>query len=142
MTFVKKLVINVISLLLHHSRTFRHAVHTASILHESARVEIGPYLLFYLCLSVLDDETIVSQCVLFIIAGYGTTASALSYAAFLLAKHPDAQQRLRREINALIEEHGDITYQGVMEAKFLDACIMGKSLMSMILYYFKTVKWY
>ncbi|XP_047493445.1 cytochrome P450 3A4-like [Penaeus chinensis] len=74
--------------------------------------------------NVLDDETIVSQCVLFILAGYGTTASALSYAAFLLAKHPDAQQRLRRELNALIEEHGDVTYQGIMEAKFLDACIM------------------
>ncbi|XP_053641271.2 cytochrome P450 9e2 [Cherax quadricarinatus] len=24
----------------------------------------------------------------------------------------------------MVEEHGDITYQGVMEAKFLDACLM------------------
>lgn len=76
---------------------------------------------------MLDDETIVSQCVLFILAGYGTTASALSYAVFLLAKHPGTQQRLRQEIVELIEKHGDVTYQGIMEAKFLDACIMGKS---------------
>ncbi|XP_042886029.1 cytochrome P450 3A7-like [Penaeus japonicus] len=72
----------------------------------------------------LDDPTIVSQCVVFLIAGYGTTASALSYTAFLLAKYPEAQERLRRELHEVVEEHGDVTYQGIMEAKFLDACIM------------------
>lgn len=76
----------------------------------------------------LDDPTIVSQCVVFLIAGYGTTASALSYTAFLLAKYPEAQERLRRELHEVVEEHGDVTYQGIMEAKFLDACIMGECL--------------
>ncbi|XP_042864014.1 cytochrome P450 9e2-like [Penaeus japonicus] len=72
----------------------------------------------------LDDLTIISQSVLFLVAGYDTTASTLAFASFLLAKHPEIQQRLRQEMNELIDQHGDITYQGIMEAKYLDACIM------------------
>ncbi|XP_042886027.1 cytochrome P450 9e2-like [Penaeus japonicus] len=72
----------------------------------------------------LDELTIISQSVLFLVAGYDTTASTLAFASFLLAKHPEIQQRLRQEMNELIDQHGDITYQGIMEAKYLDACIM------------------
>lgn len=74
---------------------------------------------------MLDDITIAAQCMLFLIAGYETTATTLGFSAFLLAKNPNAQDKLRREIQDLVHEEGDITYQGVMEAKFLDACLMG-----------------
>ncbi|XP_042877020.1 cytochrome P450 6k1-like isoform X2 [Penaeus japonicus] len=73
---------------------------------------------------LLDDITIAAQCMLFLIAGYETTATTLGFSAFLLAKNPNAQDKLRREIQDLVHEEGDITYQGVMEAKFLDACLM------------------
>lgn len=79
-----------------------------------------------LLISVLSDRIIVSQCVLFLIAGYDTTASLLAFSSYLLAKYPEEQRRLREEIQAMIQEQGDITYQGIMEAKFLDACIMGE----------------
>ncbi|XP_037785999.1 cytochrome P450 9e2-like [Penaeus monodon] len=72
----------------------------------------------------LDELTIISQSVLFLVAGYDTTASTLAFASILLAKHPEIQQRLRQEISEMVEEHGDITYQGIMEAKYLDACVM------------------
>jgi len=75
---------------------------------------------------VLDDITIASQCMLFLIAGYETTTTTLGFAAFQLAKNPSAQEKLRQEIQDLVHEEGDITYQGVMEAKYLDACLMGK----------------
>ena len=67
----------------------------------------------------------VSQSVLFIFAGYDTTASLLAHSAFLLAKNKDDQQRLRDELHQMVADHGKITYQGVMEAKFLDACLQG-----------------
>ncbi|XP_069937066.1 cytochrome P450 9e2-like isoform X2 [Cherax quadricarinatus] len=73
---------------------------------------------------LLTDKSIVAQCVLFLIAGYDTTASALAFSSFLLAKYPIHQLHLREEVQQMIEEHGDITYQGILEAKFLDACIM------------------
>ncbi|XP_027231239.1 cytochrome P450 3A41 isoform X2 [Penaeus vannamei] len=72
----------------------------------------------------LDELTIISQSVLFLAAGYDTTASTLAFASFLLAKHPEIQHRLRQELSEMVEEHGDITYQGIMEAKYLDACLM------------------
>ncbi|XP_045105231.1 cytochrome P450 3A41-like isoform X2 [Portunus trituberculatus] len=72
---------------------------------------------------VLTDLSMVSQSVLFIIAGYDTTASLLANSSFLLAKNKDQQRRLRDELRQMVAEHGKITYQGIMEAKFLDACL-------------------
>lgn len=73
----------------------------------------------------MSDITIVAQCVLFIIAGYDTTASLLGFVSYLLAKNKDQQQRLRGEVQQMVEEHGGLTYQGIMEAKLLDACLQG-----------------
>ncbi|XP_042893135.1 cytochrome P450 9e2-like [Penaeus japonicus] len=71
----------------------------------------------------LSDETVIASSVLFIVAGYDTTANTLGNATFLLAKHPEEQERLREELKKIIEEHGTLTYQGIMEAKYLDGCI-------------------
>nr|XP_053638108.1 cytochrome P450 9e2-like [Cherax quadricarinatus] len=73
---------------------------------------------------VLTNKSIVAQSVLFLVAGYETTAATLAFLSFQLAKHPIHQQRLREEIKQIIHEYGDITYQGIMEAKLLDACLM------------------
>ncbi|XP_045604561.1 cytochrome P450 9e2 isoform X2 [Procambarus clarkii] len=72
---------------------------------------------------VLSDRMIVAQSVMFLIAGYDTTASTLAFSSYLLAKNPTHQQRLRQEVQDIVNEHGDITYQGIMEAKYLDACL-------------------
>lgn len=72
---------------------------------------------------VLNDLSIVAQCVMFLVAGYDTTTSLLSFSSFLLAKHKDQQQRLRDEVQQLVKEHGCITYEGIMEAKLLEACL-------------------
>ncbi|XP_045609181.1 cytochrome P450 9e2 [Procambarus clarkii] len=72
---------------------------------------------------VLSERTIVAQSVMFLIAGYDTTASTLAFSSYLLAKNPTHQQRLRQEVEDMVKEHGNITYQGIMEAKYLDACL-------------------
>lgn len=71
----------------------------------------------------LTDMMIVANSVLFILAGFDTTANTLSFFAFLLAKHPEIQKKLREEIKENVDEKGELTYQGIMEAKFLDACL-------------------
>lgn len=73
---------------------------------------------------VFADNTVVAQSVLFLMAGYDTTATTLAFAGRIMATHPEHQQRLRHEMQELVKEHGSITYQGVMEAKFLDAFLM------------------
>ncbi|XP_037785934.1 cytochrome P450 9e2-like [Penaeus monodon] len=71
----------------------------------------------------LSDDTIIASAVLFIIAGYDTTSNTLGIASFLLAKHTKEQELLREELRKLIAEHGSLTYQAIMEAKYLDGCV-------------------
>ena len=46
----------------------------------------------------MHNDIIVSNCYAFLLAGYETTSTALAYAAWLLAKHPEVQERLHDEI--------------------------------------------
>ncbi|XP_047493754.1 cytochrome P450 6k1-like [Penaeus chinensis] len=71
----------------------------------------------------LSDDTIIASSVLFIIAGYDTTANTLGIASFLLAKHTKEQELLREELRKLIAEHGSLTYQAIIEAKYLEGCV-------------------
>nr|XP_053627662.1 cytochrome P450 9e2-like [Cherax quadricarinatus] len=73
----------------------------------------------------VKDETIIAQSMLFLMAGYDTTANTLAFTAFHVAKHPHIQQRLREEVQNIVKEHGSLTYQAIMEAQYLDACISG-----------------
>lgn len=77
--------------------------------------------------TVLKEITMVAQSVLFIVAGYDTTASLLAFSSLLLAKNKDQQVRLREEVQQVVEEHGGLTYQAIMEAKLLDACLQGEN---------------
>ncbi|KAK4188363.1 cytochrome P450 4V2 [Podospora australis] len=47
---------------------------------------------------LFNDEDLIDQLMTFLAAGHETTASAMTWAAYLLAKHPDVQTRLRAEI--------------------------------------------
>ncbi|RYP51964.1 hypothetical protein DL768_002760 [Monosporascus sp. mg162] len=45
-----------------------------------------------------SDENLVDQLMTFLAAGHETTATSMTWAVYLLARHPDVQSRLRREI--------------------------------------------
>ena len=47
----------------------------------------------------LTHEEIKGQLMVFLIAGFDTTANSLSYASFLLAKHPEKMKKLQEEID-------------------------------------------
>ncbi len=47
----------------------------------------------------LTNGHIISYSITFLLAGYETTANALTYTAYLLALHPDVQQTLQTEID-------------------------------------------
>ncbi|XP_045113781.1 cytochrome P450 9e2-like [Portunus trituberculatus] len=73
---------------------------------------------------VFGEHTLVAQSVLFLVAGYDTTASALAFSSYNVAMNVHCQHRLRQELQELVKEHGSINYQGIMEAKYLDAVLM------------------
>lgn len=50
----------------------------------------------------LSDEDIRNEMVTFVLAGHETTATALTWACYLLATHPQAQEQLAREAQAVL----------------------------------------
>ena len=52
----------------------------------------------------LTDEEVVGQAVVFLMAGYETTANTLAYTSYLLALNPDIQERLQSEIDSYFDD--------------------------------------
>ncbi|XP_025054707.1 thromboxane-A synthase [Alligator sinensis] len=71
----------------------------------------------------LTEDEIVGQAFLFLIAGYETTTSALSFATYLLATNPECQEKLLQEVDEFSEKHDVPDYQNVQELAYLDMVI-------------------
>lgn len=56
-------------------------------------------------------------------AAMDTTSSALARILHLLAQHPKAQERLRKEVTDARQDEGDLTYDDLVALPFLDAVI-------------------
>ena len=53
----------------------------------------------------LTDSQIIGNAITFMLAGYETTANALSYTSYLLAINPHVQEKLQEEIDTYLEEN-------------------------------------
>uniref|UniRef100_A0A914V6Y3 Cytochrome P450 n=1 Tax=Plectus sambesii TaxID=2011161 RepID=A0A914V6Y3_9BILA len=71
----------------------------------------------------LTVPEIVGQCILFLAAGYDTTANTLAYLSYNLAVNEDAQNKLIAEIEDFILTEDDITYESVQNLTYLDWCL-------------------
>ncbi|KAL1432675.1 hypothetical protein MTO96_012891 [Rhipicephalus appendiculatus] len=58
------------------------------------------------------DEVLLSAALLFV-AGYDTTSTSLSYVTYILAKHQDVQDRVRKEVNDAFSSPEDFDYETV-----------------------------
>nr|XP_042909307.1 cytochrome P450 3A6 [Parasteatoda tepidariorum] len=69
----------------------------------------------------LSMDELVAQCVIFFIAGYHTTATTLGLTTYLLALHPDIQEKVFKEISEVIKEtNGELKYESIQNMKYLD----------------------
>lgn len=57
----------------------------------------------------MSRKQILSECKTIFVAGHSTTALGITWALFLLAVHPEWQERLRLEIQELEGEAGDVS---------------------------------
>ena len=56
----------------------------------------------------------MAQALAFLVAGYDTSGSILSFALYELALHPEIQQSLRAEILQVLSTYdGNLTYDGI-----------------------------
>jgi len=70
----------------------------------------------------LDDDMIVSQSILFLLAGFDTTETLLIFTTYILATNPHVQDKLRREVDATFGKEG-FTYDSVNKMEYLDMFI-------------------
>jgi len=69
----------------------------------------------------------VAQALTFLVAGYESSASTLSFALYELALHPEIQQSVRAEIVQVLSKHGGkLTYGGMQDMSYLDRVVSGE----------------
>ena len=71
----------------------------------------------------LDEEMVVAQGIIFLAAGFETTANTLGSLTYILAKHPEIQQRCVEEIEEVIANKKEINHETISELHYLEACI-------------------
>ncbi|RDD37248.1 Cytochrome P450 3A24 [Trichoplax sp. H2] len=69
----------------------------------------------------LDNEEIIAQAFVFLVAGYETTANTLTFLSHILAVNPDVQQKVYEEISS--KYHEDIGIESLQDLPYLDMVI-------------------
>lgn len=69
----------------------------------------------------------MAQAFIFFFAGFDSVARTMCFMAYELAVNLDVQQRLRAEIEEANDNYnGQITYDTLMELKYMDMVVSGK----------------
>lgn len=69
----------------------------------------------------ITDHVMAGQVFILFIAGFGNNALTLSYTFFHLAKHPEVQEKLLKEINEVLAKHnGELTYNSIKDMTYMD----------------------
>lgn len=76
----------------------------------------------------LTEDEAMAQCVLFFVAAQDTTSTAIANTLYLLAIHPEVQEKLRREADECFATHGEHpSLDEVTKLKYLH-CVVSESL--------------
>ncbi|XP_049818313.1 cytochrome P450 9e2-like isoform X6 [Aethina tumida] len=72
----------------------------------------------------LTDDQITAQAGVFFFAGFESVSGLMSFAAYELAINPDIQDRLRNEIQDVLDDNnGKVTYEGLLKMKYMDMVV-------------------
>ena len=68
----------------------------------------------------LTEDEIKANCILFFIAGYESSSTALAYVTHFLVNFPEVQNRLKEEINELFEREGKLDYNTITGLQYME----------------------
>ena len=88
---------------------------------------IGQAILFIIFIIIVTINLIfiiTGQAIIFIMAGFETTASTLSSLSYCLAKNPEVLEKLVEEVDEVVEaSEGKINQESIREMPYMEACI-------------------
>nr|WET52687.1 cytochrome P450 [Phaedon brassicae] len=73
--------------------------------------------------TALTMEEAAAQAFIFFLAGFETTSTTISFALYEMSMNAEIQEKARREVKELIKSHGGLTYECLMEMKYLETVI-------------------
>lgn len=74
----------------------------------------------------LTFEEIAAQAFIFFVGGFETSSTTLSFCLFELGRNHDIQNKLRNEIERVIEKHGGVTYEAINDMSYMNQVVNGK----------------
>lgn len=82
---------------------------------------------------VLTEPQVVAQSVLFLIAGFETSSTLLTFTCYELAINQTIQIKLREEICSVLSRYnGKCTHEAMQEMPLLDMVLMGMLLSTLM----------
>lgn len=78
-----------------------------------------------LLFSDLDDDTLDAQALLFLLAGFETSSTLLSFFFYTMAVEPDIQDKLRAHIEEVTNGQ-ELCYDHFSQLDYLEAVVLGK----------------
>ncbi|KYQ47713.1 Cytochrome P450 6j1 [Trachymyrmex zeteki] len=72
----------------------------------------------------LDTEMLAGQAMSYVIDGYETSSSILSFVGFYLANYPKIQEKLHEEVISVLNKYNsEVTFEGLREMTYMDQVI-------------------
>ncbi|XP_078583430.1 cytochrome P450 3A11-like isoform X2 [Branchiostoma floridae x Branchiostoma japonicum] len=72
----------------------------------------------------LSRDDVLANGIQFILAGYETTASTLSFTMYNLATHPDVLDKVIREVDDVMKDRDTVDYEACKKLEYMEMCIM------------------
>lgn len=77
----------------------------------------------------LTIQEIAAQSLIFILAGFETSSTAMTYCLFELSENQNIQDKARENVRKVLAKHnGQFTYEAMMEMDYIEYCINGKPI--------------
>ncbi len=70
----------------------------------------------------LSDEDIISEVLLFFVAGHETTSSTLAWAIWNISSRPNVVAHLRKEADEVIPRNKPVSFEDISNLKYAEAC--------------------
>ncbi|CAO1416686.1 unnamed protein product [Diamesa tonsa] len=72
---------------------------------------------------VFHEQAILDEILTFIVAGTETTAVTLSWTLLMIAMHPEVQNKMMNELDHVLGNSDDITYEDTLELNYMEQVI-------------------